>query len=133
MLLFVGEELQGLLDWQIHHLTDPFAVDEHSPMVTIAHPEAGSVISPTLTLMGYGYDLEDGELGGAALVWTSDREGELGTGSQVFVQNLVSGTHRLTLTVTDSHGYSTSASVIVGVDATVEEVRTFLPLVLNRP
>ena len=112
----------------------PFVVDDHDPLAAIAQPPTGSIVSPTLTLLGYGYDQEDGELAGASLVWTSDREGQLGTGSMVFVQDLLTGTHRLTLTATDSLGHSAAASVLVGVEAPIESQQSFvfLPLVLRR-
>ncbi|MGC9347620.1 MAG: right-handed parallel beta-helix repeat-containing protein [Anaerolineae bacterium] len=113
----------------------PFTVDDHGPLVTIAQPEAGSVVSTTLSLLGYAYDHEEGELTGAALVWASDLAGELGTGSSIVAEDLVTGTHRLTLTATDSQGHSGSAFVLVGVETPVawpEETYVFLPITLRR-
>lgn len=113
----------------------PFTVDDHSPLVAIVQPAAGSVVSPTLALLGYGYDHEDGELTGTSLVWSSDREGQLGTGSMVTVQDLLTGTHRLTLTATDARGHTATTSVRVGVETPVDPddgPRIYLPLVLRR-
>ncbi len=115
----------------------PFAVADHGPLVTIAQPAAGTVVSSTVGLLGYAYDHEEGELTGASLVWTSDLAGELGTGASIVAEDLVTGTHRITLTATDSQGHSASASVLVGVETPVEwpeEVQTFvfLPITLRR-
>ena len=57
----------------------------------------------TITLSGTGADTEDGTLTGASLVWTSNVDGQLGTGNTVST-GLSAGTHTITLTVTDSLG-----------------------------
>jgi hypothetical protein len=44
-------------------------------------------------------------------VWSSNRQGELGIGPSVPINSLASGTHIITLTVTDSFGIAASTSV----------------------
>ena len=56
-----------------------------------------------LFLNGYAYDLEDSTLGESALHWNSNRDGDLGTGSQVLV-TLSPGQHVITLSAIDSDG-----------------------------
>ncbi len=45
----------------------------------------------------------------ASLVWTSNQDGLIGRGNRVNLKKLSSGTHTLTLTVTDSQGQKTTA------------------------
>jgi hypothetical protein len=97
------------------------------------YPEAGSVVSPALTLSGYGYDAEDGDLGDDAMAWTSDRDGPLGKGRLLRVAGLSAGTHRLVLAVTDSHGQTASSSVTIHVGAQSSVTRkVYLPLVVRQ-
>jgi hypothetical protein len=119
-----------------YHVTSdewgPFAVGDHAPWVSILHPESRSVVSPTLTLSGSGYDLEDGQLEDAALVWTSSLDGLLGTGPILFVNDLTPGTHWLTLTATDSAAQATSSSILIGVGQSIDyEYAIYVPLVLR--
>lgn len=83
------------------------------PQVVISDPEDGTAIATGQTAMldGSALDPEDGELDGESLVWVSDRQGVLGTGSHVELgAELVPGTHLITLTATDTEGESAAAS-----------------------
>jgi hypothetical protein len=81
-----------------------------------------------LVLAGDAYDPEDGSLDDAALIWESDRDGQLGNGGLLTLaaQNLTPGLHQLTLKATDSDGMvgSASASIFVGP-------RLYLPVVVK--
>jgi PKD repeat protein len=87
------------------------------PTATITAPLTGLVVyaKTTVTFEGRGTDAEDGALSGAALVWTSDKDGALGTGASVTASALSVGTHSVRLTVTDSGGSVGAASVVVNV------------------
>ncbi len=76
------------------------------PVAEITAPTNGATVQSTdlVALVGTGVDDEDGALSGAALVWSSDLDGPLGTGSPLDVTGLTEGRHRVTLTVTDSAG-----------------------------
>jgi hypothetical protein len=94
----------------------PFTVSDKAPWVGISYPEDGEEVSSTwLSLVGYGYDPEDGQLEGDSLVWNSDVDGSLGTGEQLVGLALSVGEHQLTLTATDSDGRKESATVRVVV------------------
>lgn len=104
-----------------------FTVSRKGPSASILAPESNIRFMPgtPLWLQGYGYDLEDGTLEGAALHWRSDRDGDLGTGSQALV-TLSPGQHVITLTATDSDGNHTTASITVYAGE-----KTYLPLVVR--
>lgn len=100
----------------------PFTVAEHAPQAVILAPAANAtfVVSQTVLLHGSGYDVEDGSLPAGAFVWQSDRDGALGTGSELAINTLSAGTHLITLRVTDSANQTTTANrtIIVGTDVT---------------
>jgi hypothetical protein len=78
-----------------------------------------------LWLQGYGYDLEDGTLEGAALRWRSDRDGDLGTGGQALV-TLSPGRHVITLVARDKDGNTATTSITVFAGG-----KTYLPVSLR--
>jgi hypothetical protein len=67
-------------------------------------------------LQGAALDLEDGRLGDDALKWASDKQGNLGSGPSLPVNNLQPGEHVITLSVQDSQGAAASATakILVG-------------------
>ncbi len=97
----------------------PFKVTFKDPNVVIYAPLDDTVIAyrDTLVLLGHAQDMEDGELGGLSLTWSSDSEGFLGNGSEVVLagETLSLGKHEITLTATDSHGRTGTATIIVNV------------------
>jgi hypothetical protein len=107
----------------------PFVVEDHAPLVSISNPEPRSVISSDPTLSGYAYDMEEGELEGGDLVWSSNLNGQLGTGQMVYASGLTTGIHKLTLTATDGQGHSASESMTVYVNTAPDVYTVFLPLV----
>jgi chitinase len=78
----------------------------NAPVATINHPGDGEIrnVNEDIPFVGVGTDVEDGALTGAALVWTSSLEGELGTGTMFDLALTQAGMHVITLTVTDSDG-----------------------------
>ena len=82
---------------------EPFSIASKSPQAVIALPQAGGTVPPGMQVLlkGYAYDPEDGMLDSSSLSWSSDRDGALGTGSQVSTV-LSQGLHTITLTATDS-------------------------------
>jgi hypothetical protein len=90
------------------------------PTVKVLAPVQGAffAVGTLLTLRGEATDPEDGPLTGTRLVWTSDKDGALGTGTPLSVSTLSVNVHRLTLTATDSLGLSSQAQVSITVNAT---------------
>lgn len=82
-----------------------FSVANKAPSAVIMAPCDGASVAQDLSvrLRGAAVDPEAGWLTGASLVWTSDRDGYLGTGQDLQVL-LTPGAHVVTLTATDALG-----------------------------
>jgi hypothetical protein len=92
-------------------------IPNQPPVPTIFNPANGSTRIPggLIVLEGSAMDMEDGSLSDGNLVWSSDRQGELGIGSSLALNSLEPGTHIITLTATDSYGISAQTSVIIRI------------------
>ncbi len=82
-----------------------------APAVSITSPADGSVFGSgaTISFAGTAADTEDRDLT-ASLVWTSDIDGQIGTGGS-FQASLSDGDHTITASAADSGGKSGSDSV----------------------
>ena len=107
----------------------PFVVAGKEPTALINAPADGAIYAPgqAVLLVGDGFDLEDGSLPDSRLVWTSNRDGFLGTGRTVERVDLSRGMHTITLTVGDSQGNQAAASITLKIGISV-----YLPLMLKR-
>lgn len=87
------------------------------PTAAITSPATGSTFGQGqfITLSGTGTDTEDGQLQGNSLVWSSQIDGQIGTGSSITISNLSSGTHTIRLAATDSVGTTGTSSITVTV------------------
>jgi hypothetical protein len=106
-----------------------FKVPRKAPQALIIAPDQGANFLPEqqVVLAGEGYDVEDGNLAAAALRWSSDRQGDLGSGRHLSVTGLQDGRHVITLRVTDSHGQSSTASRVIFIGGEA----VYLPLLLR--
>ncbi len=90
----------------------------HSPEAVIFLPTEGASFYTThpFYAQATAFDWEDGPLADdAGYVWSSDVDGELGSGPWVVLAAMTPGEHTLTLTATDSDGNTTQASVQVTI------------------
>ncbi|TMA52003.1 MAG: DNRLRE domain-containing protein, partial [Deltaproteobacteria bacterium] len=112
-----GQGLTG--SSQIGVTVSPPPPGNTAPLVAITAPTSGQTLasSALITCAGSASDLEDGDLT-AAIAWTSDRDGALGTGGSI-THLLSEGTHQLTATATDGGGLTATAAVTVQVVAGV--------------
>ncbi|MGH2483387.1 MAG: hypothetical protein ACRDE9_02890 [Candidatus Limnocylindria bacterium] len=69
-----------------------------------------------VVLEATAFDPEDRALPGDAIVWSSSLDGELGTGSELVVDDLSVGMHTIIATVTDSDGLTDTSSFELEVD-----------------
>lgn len=86
--------------------------------VIILMPSDGSnfEVGEDISFSGSATDFLDGELSGNSLVWTSDLEGgEIGTGATFTKSDLSEGTHKITLTATNSLGEYTLTSITITI------------------
>ncbi|MGD2029767.1 MAG: PKD domain-containing protein [Desulfobacterales bacterium] len=83
------------------------------PNVTITSPTEGACFdsSAGIIFVGSASDPEDGDLADS-LVWTSDRDGQIGTGGS-FRAVLSNGTHTITASVSDSGSLTGSGSITI--------------------
>ena len=95
----------------------PLSTPGSAPQPYILNPPRDLTLlaGEPVNLVASASDAEDGFLEGDALVWRSDRDGELGRGRSLDAAGLSPGTHTITLTATDSSGKSATAEVAVTV------------------
>lgn len=104
------------------------AIGNTLPTATITSPLNGSTFTEgdTITFTGSGSDTEDGALAGNSLTWTSNIDGQIGTGASFTSNDLSAGDHTITLTSTDSDGATGSDSVSITVSGTGSIAVTWL-------
>lgn len=96
---------------------DPDPDPNQSPTATISSPDDGATfdVGAAVVFEGSASDPEDGNLSGGSLAWSSDVDGNLGTGTSVTTDVLSEGTHQVTLEATDSEGATGSDAVSITV------------------
>jgi hypothetical protein len=82
----------------------------YSPDSGLSYPRGASVI-----LHAHAWDVEEGRLDGANVVWTSSIDGPLGTGRLLTTADLSVGAHAIQVTVTDANGLSASDGSTIDV------------------
>ena len=88
------------------------------PQATITHPGSNEVrpADTAVPFIGEATDPEDGSLAGSALVWSSNLDGNIGTGEN-FSALLSPGVHTITLQATDADG-NVGTDTIVNLEMT---------------
>ncbi len=88
------------------------------PTGSITLPASGAtfVAGAPIQFSGDGSDPEDGALNGTLLVWTSNRDGRIGTGRSFTRTALSVGTHVITLSALDKQGASYAVSRTITVN-----------------
>jgi PKD repeat protein len=116
----------GLTNTLVKQVTIPTPVQNQSPTATITVPtNNGSFVQGTaVTFTGSGQDPEDGALTGGSLVWTSNVDGQIGTGTTFNKSNLSVGPHTITLKATDSQAAFGNTSVQITITAVANQPPT---------
>jgi chitinase len=83
----------------------------------IFHPGDGEdrQVDMAIPMIGQGTDPEDGMLTGMSLVWTSDVEGQIGTGEMFDWIPTQVGMQMITLTATDSDNNQSTDSITLNI------------------
>lgn len=89
-----------------------------TPTATIVapSPDARFLLGESVAFQGTATDPDEGSLATSALVWSSDMDGQIGTGVSFSRTDLSLGTHNVELVVTDSEGVSDTASLTITID-----------------
>ncbi len=96
-----------------------FSVPVKGPQVTIDQPADNAAYLESVPFMvsAEAFDWQDGPINNPdSFVWTSDKDGQLGSGSWIVLSSLTPGVHTLTVNVTNSQNKQASASVRVTID-----------------
>ena len=106
--------------------TAPVTVGNKAPLMYLASPVDGDWLpaGEAVIFRGYATDMEDVVLEDSAYRWTSDVDGELGSGPTLWGLPLSVGAHRITLTVTDRGGNAVSESVAITIGGSPESEPT---------
>src|SRR5207249_3027555 len=96
------------------------------PMLTVLSPADSSSVAGPVTLTAKAVDFRDG-VRSAAIRWTSDVAGRLGTGPSVTVPRLAVGRHVITASITDSDGLTATQSVTIVAGKTPPTVTVLAP------
>ncbi len=91
-----------------------------SPVATISSPADLAIFQQdqVINFTGTAEDPQEGMLNGASIVWVSDKDGPIGTGTAVYAEGLSINIHNITMTATDSEGYAGSDRITIDVRAT---------------
>jgi hypothetical protein len=98
-------------------VSQPIRIENKAPLLNIEGPLEGTRVEQgnAILLYAQAVDLQDGSLDSSAFTWTSDRDGALGTGDQLVVQDLSLGVHTLTVDVVNKAGLHAQRSVKIEV------------------
>ena len=93
------------------------ALPPQPPVVEIAQPESDDVFASgvEVVFIGAAEDPDGPDLEESAFVWSSDLDGEIGTGRLIGVDTLSAGDHLITLTVRDVDNLLGTATVAISI------------------
>ncbi|MDQ3034840.1 MAG: hypothetical protein M3Y87_20690 [Myxococcota bacterium] len=88
-----------------------------APVADIFHPGEGEMrqAGRAVPMIGSAVDAEDGDLTGDAMIWTTDREGEIGRGRTFDWTPVTLGAQTITLSARDSDGRTGTDSVTLTI------------------
>lgn len=87
-----------------------------APSATIRSPEAGRFPWGDIVMFSANVtDREDAPFAESRVIWSSDRDGKLGSGLAISKNNLSPGRHRITLSATDNGGRTATDTVTIEI------------------
>ena len=104
--------------------SQPFAMPDLAPLVSIGSPGEGTTLlgSQSVMFTASAHDPETGALDGARVTWSSDRDGDLGSGTLLTrrADTLSEGIHTVTVRATDPAGQVSTDTVTITVKRTAD-------------
>ena len=102
--------------------SEPFPVDIKPARPYILEPQASTAYrgADGVALLGWGFSPDFGTTRPQEVVWSSSRDGHLGSGHQLVVK-LTPGRHRITVAVPDGMGQEATADVSIIVGPTLPD------------
>jgi formylglycine-generating enzyme required for sulfatase activity len=96
--------------------------EDHTPVVNITNPadDASFLEGEMVTFAGTGEDHGGTGLPDSMLLWTSNQDDTVGTGTSVSSDSLSANTHVITLTGTDSEGNTDSDNITIYINSVAE-------------
>ena len=97
--------------------SEPFSAPTRGPEVFVSGLEPGDEVPQheLVELLAHAIDPEEGNLDGDAISWTSDRDGDLGTGRIMSTRDLALGTHTIRVAAVDADGNEATEEIEVTV------------------
>ena len=104
-------------DGATHSTSITIFAQNATPVATINNPATGSSFDEgnSITFQGTATDIEDGSLTGSSLVWTSNIDGQIDTGTTFETDTLSSGTHIITFTASDGQGSTSTTTITITI------------------
>jgi hypothetical protein len=89
-----------------------------APVASIFHPGDGETraVDVPIPFIGEALDVEDGALMGMSIVWTSDLDGQIGTGLNFEAPLTTIGVHTITMTATDSDAQQGTDMIMLNME-----------------
>jgi Peptidase M66 len=101
----------------VYRASEPFELPLQPPVARIIAPRPEEELSSNrdVLLSAAAFSPQEGPLPNEALVWSSNRDGELGSGGRLVIDELSAGRHLLRVTATDARGERSAAEVEIDV------------------
>ena len=110
-------DIESNYTWELRPAeTSDFPDCKKPPHVTITSPiDYRHKEGESITFEGYVTNSYDGNMPASSLVWTSDKDGRIGTGTSFTKNDLSVGDHTITFTATDSLGDEGTDSMFISI------------------
>ncbi|MDZ4766023.1 MAG: hypothetical protein SGI73_15865, partial [Chloroflexota bacterium] len=108
--------------------SNAFTVPSHLPAAEITDPLVATFakVGDLVWLQGYGFDYDEGFLSGAALSWSSNLQGNLGTGDSLPLTSLTAGVHTITFTARDANNNASTDTIQVTIDGLAPDLTMYV-------